>query len=307
MTDDSATPAGMPNEAYGARPADADRAPASLAAADPSAAPNGDGSLLELRGISKHFGAVQALTDVDLEIRAGRVTALIGDNGAGKSSLIKTISGIWQPDAGRIIWLGEPVHITGPRVASELGIATVYQDLALCDNLDIVQNVYLGREIARLSVLDETQMELKAKETLSGLSVTSVRSIRQPVGSLSGGQRQAVAVARAVMFAARLVILDEPTAALGVAQTAMVLDLIKRLAASGIAVIVISHNLNDIFEVADEIAVLYLGRMVAAGPASEFDRQHVVELMTTGAYSGDSRPNGAAGEAVAPHAGAREG
>jgi ABC-type sugar transport system ATPase subunit len=307
MTDDSATPAGMPNEAHGARSADADRAPASLATADPPAVPNGNGSLLELRGISKHFGAVQALTDVDLEIPAGKVTALIGDNGAGKSTVIKTVSGIWQPDGGQIVWLGEPVHISSPRAASELGIATVYQDLALCDNLDIVQNVYLGREIARLSVLDETQMELKAKDTLAGLSVTSVRSIRQPVGSLSGGQRQAVAVARAVMFAARLVILDEPTAALGVAQTAMVLDLIKRLAANGIAVIVISHNLNDIFEVADAIAVLYLGRMVAAGPASEFDRQRVVELMTTGAFSGDSLPNGAAREAVASHAGPREG
>jgi ABC-type sugar transport system ATPase subunit len=304
MTADSETPASASNEAGGARPASAGRAPASLTA-DGSPTPNGDGALLALSGISKHFGAVQALTDVDLEIPAGKVTALVGDNGAGKSSLIKTISGIWQPDAGQIIWLGNPVHIHSPRVASALGIATVYQDLALCDNLDIVQNVYLGRELARFSVLDETAMELKAKETLAGLSVTSVRSIRQPVGSLSGGQRQAVAVARAVMFAARLVILDEPTAALGVAQTSMVLGLIKRLAASGIAVIVISHNLNDVFEVADRIAVLYLGRMVAAGVASEFDRQRVVELMTTGSYSNGAPPNEEGGAAVAGHAGAR--
>jgi ABC-type sugar transport system ATPase subunit len=235
--------------------------------------------------VSKHFGPVQALSRVDLDISAGVVTALVGDNGAGKSVSVKTISGIWQPDEGEIYWDGKPVHIHNPREAAGLGIATVYQDLALCDNLDIVQNAYLGRELTRAQVLDETAMELTTKETLSGLSVTSVRSIRQPVGSLSGGQRQAVAVARAVMFDARLVIMDEPTAALGVAQTAMVLDLIKRLSANGIAVIVISHNLNDVFAVADRIAVLYLGRMVAAGPASDYDRQQIVELMTTGTHS----------------------
>jgi ABC-type sugar transport system ATPase subunit len=306
MNSDSTTPAGASTGAQGARSAESDRAPASVAGERPSAT-NGDGPLLELRGISKHFGAVQALTDVDLEIPAGKVTALVGDNGAGKSSLIKTISGIWQPDAGHIVWLGNQVHINSPRVASELGIATVYQDLALCDNLDIVQNVYLGRELAHLSVLDETAMELKAKETLAGLSVTSVRSIRQPVGSLSGGQRQAVAVARAVMFAAQLVIMDEPTAALGVAQTAMVLDLIKRLASSGIAVLVISHNLIDVFEVADRIAVLYLGRMVAAGPSSGFDRQRVVELMTTGAAGDDAPPNGNGNTAAAGPASAIQG
>ena len=243
--------------------------------------------LLELRGVSKHFGAVQALTAVDLEITAGEVTALAGDNGAGKSVLIKTISGIWQPDAGQMLWQGHPVHVRSPRDVTQLGIATVYQDLALCDNLDIVQNVYLGREIVSLAVLDETKMELAAKETLASLSVTTVRSIRQPVGSLSGGQRQAVAVARAVMFAAQLVIMDEPTAALGVAQTAMVLDLIKRLSSSGIAVLLISHNLNDVFVVADRIAVLHLGRMVGFGAAAEFDRQRVVELMTTGMYGAE--------------------
>ncbi|MGO9884113.1 MAG: ATP-binding cassette domain-containing protein, partial [Solirubrobacteraceae bacterium] len=241
--------------------------------------------LLQLRGVSKHFGPVQALSRVDLDISAGVVTALVGDNGAGKSVSVKTISGIWQPDEGEIYWDGKPVHIHNPREAAGLGIATVYQDLALCDNLDIVQNAYLGRELTRAQVLDETAMELTAKETLSGLSVTSVRSIRQPVGSLSGGQRQAVAVARAVMFDARLVIMDEPTAALGVAQTAIVLDLIKRLSATGIAVIVISHNLNDVFAVADRIAVLHLGRMVAAGPASDYDRQRIVELMTTGTHT----------------------
>jgi D-xylose transport system ATP-binding protein len=281
MTADSAAPPGRPDAADGAGPASAGPAPAASTA--PSRSGNGSGdALLELRGVSKHFGPVQALSAINLTIRAGDVTALAGDNGAGKSVTIKTISGIWQPDDGEIWWQGKPVHIHSPKQASALGIATVYQDLALCDNLDIVQNIYLGRELTRAAVLDETAMELKSKETLSGLSVTSVRSIRQAVGSLSGGQRQAVAVARAVMFAAKLVIMDEPTAALGVAQTAMVLDLIKRLSANGIAVMVISHNLNDVFNVADRIAVLHLGRMVAAGPVSEFDRQSVVELMTTG-------------------------
>ncbi len=282
MTPDAPAPSGSSD---GAWPAEAGQAP-HASTVDPS--PSGNGStapLLQLRGVSKHFGPVQALSRVDLDISAGVVTALVGDNGAGKSVSVKTISGIWQPDEGEIYWDGKPVHIHNPREAAGLGIATVYQDLALCDNLDIVQNAYLGRELTRAQVLDETAMELTAKETLSGLSVTSVRSIRQPVGSLSGGQRQAVAVARAVMFDARLVIMDEPTAALGVAQTAIVLDLIKRLSANGIAVIVISHNLNDVFAVADRIAVLHLGRMVAAGPASDYDRQRIVELMTTGTYS----------------------
>jgi ABC-type sugar transport system ATPase subunit len=282
MTPDAAAPSGSSDGAWAAQGGQGPHA----STVDPS--PSGNGStapLLQLRGVSKHFGPVQALSRVDLDIFAGVVTALVGDNGAGKSVSVKTISGIWQPDEGEIYWDGKPVHIHNPREAAGLGIATVYQDLALCDNLDIVQNAYLGRELTRAQVLDETAMELTAKETLSGLSVTSVRSIRQPVGSLSGGQRQAVAVARAVMFDARLVIMDEPTAALGVAQTAMVLDLIKRLSANGIAVIVISHNLNDVFAVADRIAVLHLGRMVAAGPASDYDRQRIVELMTTGTYS----------------------
>ncbi len=238
--------------------------------------------LLSLSGVVKRFGPVEALGGVDLEILPGQVTALVGDNGAGKSTLIKTISGIWQPDEGQLRWDGQPVDIRGPRDAAALGIATVYQDLALCDNLDIVQNMFLGREKLNHHLLDETDMELVAKRTLGELSVTTVRSIRQAVGSLSGGQRQAVAVARAVMQDARLVVMDEPTAALGVSQTAMVLDLIKTLRGRGIAVLVISHNLNDVFAVADRLAVLYLGRMAGAGPLSDYDTQSAVELITTG-------------------------
>jgi ABC-type sugar transport system ATPase subunit len=238
--------------------------------------------LLRLAGIGKNFGPVRALYDIDLDIPPGQVTALVGDNGAGKSTLIKTISGIWQPDQGEIFWDGRPVHLHTPKTADELGIATVYQDLALCDNLDIVQNMYLGHEATKHWQLDEITMELAAKQTLRDLSVVSVRSIRQPVGSLSGGQRQAVAVAKAVMRHARMVIMDEPTAALGVTQTRVVLDLISRLASQGIAVLVISHNLTDVFAVADRIAVLYLGRLAAVGPKSQFDAVSVVDLMTTG-------------------------
>jgi len=241
-----------------------------------------DGPLLSLRGISKTFGPVQALTGVDFDVPRGLVTALIGDNGAGKSTMIKTISGLWSPDAGTISWEGKPVTLHNPRDAERLGITTIYQDLALCENLDIVQNMFLGHEPKRGFVLDEDAMEIRARETLTELNVVTVRSIRQPVASLSGGQRQSVAVAKAVMSKARLVIMDEPTAALGVAQTTMVLELIKRLASRGVSVIVISHNLNDVFEVADRIAVLYLGRLVVEGPASEFDRQSAVEYMTTG-------------------------
>ncbi|HYZ55519.1 MAG TPA: ATP-binding cassette domain-containing protein [Streptosporangiaceae bacterium] len=238
--------------------------------------------MLRLRGIGKNFGPVQALADIDLDIPAGKVTAIVGDNGAGKSTLIKTISGIWQADHGQIFWQGKPVQLHSPRAATDLGIATVYQDLALCDNLDIVQNMFLGRETMRHWQLDENSMEVTARRTLADLSVVSVRSIRQPVGSLSGGQRQAVAVAKAVMQQAQLVIMDEPTAALGVSQTAMVLDLIGQLSSRGIGVVVISHNLNDVMNVADRIAVLYLGRLAAVGPISQFDTQSIVELMTTG-------------------------
>jgi len=239
-------------------------------------------SLLELRGIDKHFGPVQALTDVALEVPAGQVTALAGDNGAGKSVLIKCIGGIHVAEAGQILWEGHPIHIRSPRDSAALGIETVYQDLALCDNLDIVQNMFLGRERTRSVLLDEESMELAARDTLASLSVTTVRSIRQPVASLSGGQRQAVAIAKSVLWNSRLVIMDEPTAALGVSQTEMVLELVRRLADRGVAVLIISHNMNDVFQVADRLAILHLGRMVAAGPASTFDRQIVVDYMTTG-------------------------
>jgi ABC-type sugar transport system ATPase subunit len=269
----------------GARPASAGRAPAappssSADTADPDGQP-----LLQLRGIGKRFGPVQALTDIDLDVPAGQVTALVGDNGAGKSTLVKCIAGIWEPSAGEIRWNGRRIHLHTPRDASALGIATVYQDLALADNLDIVQNMQLGHEPLRFGLLDEITMEKTAKATLADLAVTTVRSVRQLVGSLSGGQRQAVAVAKAVMQDAKLVIMDEPTAALGVSQTEQVLGLITRLAGRGLGVLVISHNLTDVFRVADRIAVLYLGRLAAVGPASEFDPQSAVDLMTTGATS----------------------
>jgi len=238
--------------------------------------------LLSLRGITKSFGAVRALQHVDLDIPAGQVTALIGDNGAGKSTLIKTIAGIWAPTSGSMYWEGQEVHIHTPRDATHYGIATVYQDLALCDNLDIVQNMYLGREETKMALLDEITMELVTTQTLKDLAVSSVKSVRQVVGSLSGGQRQAVAVARAVMGESKLVILDEPTAALGVSQTAQVLELIRTLSSRGIAVLVISHNLNDVFSVADRIAVMYLGTLVSHGPIANYDRNIAVEMITTG-------------------------
>ena len=255
---------------------------------------DGGQPLLQLRGISKHFGAVQALYGVDLDLPAGEVTALCGDNGAGKSVLTKCIAGIHQPDEGEMSWEGRKVVIRTPNDAASLGIETVYQDLALADNLDIVQNMFLGRERRSGLFLNEDSMERAASETLAGLHVTTVRSIRQPVATLSGGQRQAVAVAKAVMWNSKLVMLDEPTAALGVAQTRMVLDLIKRLKSHGLAVMVISHNLNDVFEVADRVAVLHLGRMVAQDNIAAFDRQSVVDFMTTGA-SGRGGANAAGG------------
>jgi ABC-type sugar transport system ATPase subunit len=297
-----------PSAADGARSAsEADRAPSRAATINDPAGAAEQVPLLELRGIGKNFGPVRALTDINLDIPAGQVTAIVGDNGAGKSTLIKTISGIWAPDQGQILWKGRPVHLHSPRAATELGIATVYQDLALCDNLDIVANMFLGREILRRWQLDENSMELAAKQTLADLSVVSVRSIRQPVGSLSGGQRQAVAVAKAVMQQAQLVVMDEPTAALGVSQTAMVLDLIGRLKSRGIGVVVISHNLTDVMQVADRIAVLYLGRLATVGPASQFDTQSIVELMTTGTLSRNGSNAGparaAAGAQPGPAAG----
>jgi ABC-type sugar transport system ATPase subunit len=252
------------------------------------------GALLQLQGLQKHFGAVQALTDVTLDVPTGQVTALVGDNGAGKSVLIKCISGIHQPDGGQILWEGRPVQLKSPRDASALGIETVHQDLALCDNLDIVQNMFLGREKARHLALAEEDMEKAAASTLSSLAVTTVRSIRQPVASLSGGQRQSVAIAKAVLWNSKLVIMDEPTAALGVAQTRMVLDLVRRLADRGLAVMIVSHNMNDVFEVADRIAVLRLGKMVAVKPAVELDRQIVVDLMTSGVSTRTANGDGRA-------------
>jgi ABC-type sugar transport system ATPase subunit len=241
-----------------------------------------DGQLLSLRGITKRFGPVQALSAIGFDVPPGKVTALAGDNGAGKSVTIKTIAGLWPPDEGEILWEGRTVHFHGPRDAERAGITTIYQDLALCDNLDIVANMFLGHEPLRRGFLDEPSMEIQARETLKELNVRTIRSIRQPVASLSGGQRQSVAVAKAVLSKAKLVIMDEPTAALGVAQTRMVLSLIKRLASQGVAVLVVSHNLNDVFAVADRIVILYLGQMVAQGPASEFEPNTVVDYMTTG-------------------------
>ena len=242
-----------------------------------------DTPTLELRGISKSFGSVQALTDVDFEVRAGEVMSLVGDNGAGKSTLIKCIAGIHAIDAGEVFFDGQPVHITGPKEAARLGIEVVYQDLALCDNLDVVQNMFLGREAHDgLQRLKEPVMEQKTAETLKSLAVTTIRSIRQPVATLSGGQRQSVAVARAVMWNSKLVMLDEPTAALGVAQTEQVLNLVKRLAEQGLAVVLISHNLHDIFEAADRITVLRLGRNVGIFDRHTTTQQEVVQAITAG-------------------------
>ena len=245
--------------------------------------PVSDTPLLELRGVSKSFGSVQALTDVDFEVRNGEVMALVGDNGAGKSTLIKCVAGIHPMDEGEIIFDGEPVSIHGPRDAAKLGIEVVYQDLALCDNLDVVQNMYLGREANRFEILKEPPMEAKTRETLESLRVTTIGSIRQAVATLSGGQRQSVAVARAVMWNSRLVILDEPTAALGVAQTEQVLALVNRLAEQGLAVVLISHNLHDVFETATRIAVLRLGRNVGVYERATTTQQEVVHAITAGA------------------------
>jgi D-xylose transport system ATP-binding protein len=239
--------------------------------------------LLEIRDLSKSFGSVQALTAVDFEVRAGEVMALVGDNGAGKSTLIKCVAGIHGWDEGEVLIDGQPVTISSPKDAARLGIEVVYQDLALCDNLDVVQNMYLGREASNaLQVLKEPVMEAKTAETMKSLRVTTIRSIRQPVATLSGGQRQSVAVARAVMWNSRLVILDEPTAALGVAQTAQVLELVARLAEQGLAVVLISHNLHDIFAVATRITVLRLGRSIAVYERNETTQQEVVQAITAG-------------------------
>src|SRR5881398_3520855 len=239
--------------------------------------------LLQLSGLSKSFGSVHALTDVDFAVHGGEIMALVGDNGAGKSTLIKCVAGIHGYDDGEIYFDGELVHIHGPKDAAKLGIEVVYQDLALCDNLDVVQNMYLGRETRDwLFRLNEPAMEQRTAETLKSLAVTTIRSIRQPVASLSGGQRQSVAVAKAVQWNSRLVILDEPTAALGVAQTEQVLALVRRLAERGLAVVLISHNLHDIFEVATRITVLRLGRTVGVYERRATTQQEVVQAITAG-------------------------
>jgi D-xylose transport system ATP-binding protein len=239
--------------------------------------------LLQLRGITKSFGSVQALTEVDFEVRHGEVMALVGDNGAGKSTLIKCVAGTHTADSGEILFDGNEVHIHGPKDAARLGIEVVYQDLALCDNLDVVQNMYLGREEHNWFLqLNEPTMETKTAETLRSLAVTTIRSIRQPVATLSGGQRQSVAVARAVMWNSKLVILDEPTAALGVAQTEQVLALVRRLAEQGLSVVIISHNLHDVFETANRITVLRLGRNVGVYEREKTTQQEVVEAITAG-------------------------
>jgi D-xylose transport system ATP-binding protein len=241
-----------------------------------------DTLLLECKGISKAFGAVQALYRVDFEVRGGEVMALVGDNGAGKSTLIKGIAGIYQYDEGEVYYEGERAHLHGPRDAARLGIEIVYQDLALADNLDVVANMFLGRERLNAIVLDEHSMEQSSRETLDSLHVTTLRSVRQAVAGLSGGQRQAVAVAKAVMWNSKLVILDEPTAALGVAQTRQVLDLVRRLGERGLGVVIVTHNLHDVFEVADRITVLRLGQRVALFERKETTQQEVVHAITAG-------------------------
>jgi D-xylose transport system ATP-binding protein len=248
-----------------------------------------DQPILELRHVNKSFGPVDVLKDVRFAVYPGEVTALVGDNGAGKSTLVKCISGTYTIDSGEYIFEGHPASVHNPRDASALGIEIVYQDLALCDNLDIVQNMFLGRERHRGLILDESSMEQAAGETLASLSVRTVKSVRQRVASLSGGQRQTVAIAKAVLWNSKIVILDEPTAALGVAQTAQVLALVRRLADRGLGVVLISHNMLEVLEVADRVAVLYLGRMAAEVPRAETDQQQLVELITTGRL-GDSSP-----------------
>ena len=246
-----------------------------------------DTPILQLKGVSKSFGAVRALWDVDFHVSRGEVMALVGDNGAGKSTLIKGVAGINPFDSGEIYFEGEEVRIHGPKDASALGIEVVYQDLALADNLDVVQNMFLGREprVGILRSLDEMSMEERANETLASLSVTTIRSVRQVVASLSGGQRQSVAVAKAVMWNSKVVILDEPTAALGVAQTRQVLDLVKRLAEQGLAVVLVSHNLHDIFEVADSITVLRLGQNTGEFRRKDVTQTEIVEAITAGKVS----------------------
>ncbi|MFH8344036.1 ATP-binding cassette domain-containing protein [Streptomyces sp. NPDC018045] len=235
--------------------------------------------VLALRGISKRFGAVQALTDVELEIHPGEVVALVGDNGAGKSTLVKAIAGVGPADDGVVEWEGRPVTVDRPHTAQELGIATVYQDLALCDNLDVVGNLFLGREIVRAGVLDEVEMERRARELLATLAIR-IPSVRIPIASLSGGQRQTVAIARSLLGEPRVVILDEPTAALGVEQTAQVLDLVERLRERGLGVLLISHNMADVKAVADRVAVLRLGRNNGTFEVRSTSQEEIISAIT---------------------------
>ena len=235
--------------------------------------------VLALRGVSKRFGAVQALTEVELEVHAGEVVALVGDNGAGKSTLVKTIAGVHPIDEGVIEWEGRPVSITKPHDAQGLGVATVYQDLALCDNLDVVGNLYLGRELLRHGVIDEVTMEKNSRELLSTLSIR-IPSVRIPIASLSGGQRQVVAIARALIGDPKVVILDEPTAALGVEQTAQVLDLVERLRERNLGVILISHNMADVKAVADTVNVLRLGKNNGSFPVKDTSQETIIAAIT---------------------------
>jgi D-xylose transport system ATP-binding protein len=236
--------------------------------------------IIELKDIRKGFGPVEVLKGVNLKIYPGQVSALVGDNGAGKSTLIKGLAGVQLYDSGDVLVDGQPAHLTSPTAASKLGIEVVYQDLALCENLDIVQNMFLGREETENGMLSNGEMEKKASATLGSLSVRTMRSVRQKVSSLSGGQRQTVAIARAVLQDARVVILDEPTAALGVAQTEQVLNLVRRLADAGVGVLIISHNLVDVFQVADHINVLYLGTMVAQVETAKTNNSDVIGYIT---------------------------
>jgi len=242
--------------------------------------------ILEVKGLNKSFGPVHVLHDVDLAVYPGEVTALVGDNGAGKTTLVKCIAGINSIDSGEVLFEGAPVTIAHPRDAARLGIEFVYQDLALADNLDITQNMFLGREIRRFGFMHDGQMERKARETLTGLSVRTVSSVRQVVANLSGGQRQTVAIAKAVLWNSKIVVLDEPTAALGVAQTRQVLDLVRRLADQGLGVVLISHNMNDVMEVADRVAALYLGRVAAEVQTKDSSVTQIVELITSGRSNG---------------------
>lgn len=238
--------------------------------------------ILELRGVNKSFGVVHVLHDIDFRVYPGQVTALVGDNGAGKSTLVKAIAGIHPVDSGTYLFDGNPVTVHGPTDVSSLGVEVVYQDLALCDNLDIVENMFLGRELTRRGMLDEARMETMARDALTSLSVRTVASVRQTVASLSGGQRQTVAIAKSVLWNSKVVLLDEPTAALGVAQTQQVIELVRRLADQGVGVVLISHNLADVFAVADRICALYLGRVAADVKADEVTHGQVVELITAG-------------------------